>query len=105
MALTSGATHTLQWPVQWAARPRGGANPTKAGLSSDCRLQLACMKSELLVTAGQQTAVTTFSVLVHPARRVMKVGYACRRWPNPLGTEATRALPATATEAYHGYRA
>ena len=26
----------------------------KVGLSSDCRLQLACMKSELLVTAGQQ---------------------------------------------------
>ena len=26
----------------------------KADLSSDCRLQLACMKSELLVTAGQQ---------------------------------------------------
>ncbi len=26
----------------------------KAGLSSDCRLQLACMKLELLVTAGQQ---------------------------------------------------
>jgi hypothetical protein len=26
----------------------------KAGHSSDCRLQLACMKSELLVTAGQQ---------------------------------------------------
>ena len=25
----------------------------KAGLSSDCRLQLACMKLELLVTAGQ----------------------------------------------------
>ncbi len=25
----------------------------KAGLSSDCRLQLACMKPELLVTAGQ----------------------------------------------------
>jgi hypothetical protein len=27
---------------------------SKAGLSSDCRLQLACMKSELLVTADQQ---------------------------------------------------
>ena len=27
---------------------------SKAGLSSDCRLQLACMKSELLVTARQQ---------------------------------------------------
>jgi hypothetical protein len=26
----------------------------KAGLSSDCRLQLACMKPELLVTARQQ---------------------------------------------------
>ncbi len=25
----------------------------KAGLSSDCRLQLACMKSELLVNARQ----------------------------------------------------
>jgi hypothetical protein len=25
----------------------------KIGLSSDCRLQLACMKSELLVTARQ----------------------------------------------------
>ena len=25
----------------------------KTGLSSDCRLQLACMKSELLVNAGQ----------------------------------------------------
>ena len=25
----------------------------KAGRSSDCRLQLACMKLELLVTAGQ----------------------------------------------------
>ena len=26
---------------------------SKAGLSSDCRLQLACMKSELLVTVRQ----------------------------------------------------
>ncbi len=26
----------------------------KTGLSSDCRLQLACMKPELLVTARQQ---------------------------------------------------
>ena len=46
----------------------------KAGLSSDCRLQLACMKSELLVTAGQHTAVNTFPGLVHTARHVMGVG-------------------------------
>ena len=46
----------------------------KAGLSSDCRLQLACMKAELLVTAGQHTAVNTFPGLVHTARHVMKAG-------------------------------
>ena len=49
---------------------------SKADLSSDCRLQLACMKSELLVTAGQHTAVNTFPGLVHTARHVMGVGYA-----------------------------
>ena len=46
----------------------------KAILSSDCRLKPACMKSELLVTAGQHTAVNTFSGLVHTARHVMEVG-------------------------------
>ena len=34
------------------------------------------MKSELLVTAGQHTAVNTFPGLVHTARHVMKVGNA-----------------------------
>ncbi len=46
----------------------------KTILSSDCRLQLACMKSELLVTANQHVAVNTFSGLVHTARHVTKVG-------------------------------
>ena len=46
----------------------------KAGLSSDCRLQPACMNEELLVTAGQHTAVNTFPGLVHTARHVMEVG-------------------------------
>ena len=48
----------------------------KTILSSDCRLKLACMKLELLVTVGQHTAVNTFSGLVHTARHVMKVGNA-----------------------------
>jgi hypothetical protein len=48
----------------------------KAGLSGDCRLQPACMNAELLVTAGQHTAVNTFPGLVHTARHVMKVGDA-----------------------------
>ena len=48
----------------------------KAGLSSDYRLQLACMKSELLVTARQHSAVNTFPGIVHTARHVMEVGNA-----------------------------
>ena len=46
----------------------------KNGLSSDCRLQLACMKSELLVIVGQHTTVNTFPGLVHTARQTMRVG-------------------------------
>ena len=48
-------------------------NP-KSGLSSDCRLQLACMKLELLVIADQNVAVNTFPGLVHTARHTMRVG-------------------------------
>ena len=54
----------------------------KAGLSSDCRLQLACMKPELLVTAGQHTAVNMFPGLVHTARHVMKADNTRSRWAN-----------------------
>ena len=39
----------------------------KHRLSSDCRLQPACMKSELLVIADQHAAVNTFPGLVHTA--------------------------------------
>ena len=46
----------------------------KSHLSSDCRLKLACMKMELLVMAGQHTAVNTFPGLVHTARHTMRVG-------------------------------
>ena len=45
----------------------------KNGLSSDCRLQLACMKAELLVIATQTVAVNTFPGLVHTARHTMRV--------------------------------
>ena len=48
----------------------------KNGLSSDCRLQPACMKSELLVIANQHVAVNTFPGLVHTARQTMRVGNA-----------------------------
>ena len=45
----------------------------KNDLSSDCRLQPACMKLELLVIADQHAAVNTFPGLVHTARHTMGV--------------------------------
>ena len=45
----------------------------KTGLSSDRRLQLACVKSESLVISGQHTEVNTFPGLVHTARHTTKV--------------------------------
>ena len=56
---------------------------TKSSLSSDCRLQLAYMKPELLVIADQHAllviadqhaAVNTFPGLVHTARHTMRAG-------------------------------
>ena len=58
----------------------------KADPSSDCRLQLACMKSELLVIADQNAAVNAFPGLVHTARHTME---ACN----------TRSLRANLREA------
>ena len=56
-------------------------NP-KSGLSSDCRLQLACMKMELLVIADQNAAVNTFPGLVHTARHTMRAGNTQSQYPN-----------------------
>ena len=41
--------------------------------SSDCRLQLACMKPESLVIVDQHATVNTFPGLVHTARHTTKV--------------------------------
>ena len=54
----------------------------KSRLSSDCGLQPAHMKSELLVIADQHAAVNTFSGLVHTARHTMRAGNTRSRWPN-----------------------
>ena len=64
-------------------KPARGSQSQKTVLSSDCRLQLACMKLESLVIADQHAAVNTFSGLVHTARHVMKVGNTRSPWPNP----------------------
>ena len=56
----------------------------KANLSSDCRLQLAYMKSESLVIADQHAAVNTFPGLVHTARHTTRVVCTRSRRPNPF---------------------
>ena len=54
--------------------PARASKPHKNRLSSDCRLQPACTKLELLVIADQHAAVNTFPGFVHTARQTMKVG-------------------------------
>ncbi len=51
------------------------SQPQKTGLSSDCSLQLDCMKSESLVIAYQHDAVNTFPGLVHTARHTTEVDW------------------------------
>ena len=45
----------------------------KSRPSSDCSLQLDCMKLESLVIANQNVAVNTFPGLVHTARHTTRV--------------------------------
>lgn len=66
----------------------------KPVLSSDRRLQLACVKSESLVTADQHAAVNTFPGLVHTARHVMGAGHARSRCLKP-----PKAGPVTGTKS------
>ncbi len=66
----------------------------KAGLSSDCSLQLDCMKVESLVIADQHAAVNTFSGLVHTARHITKVGCTRSHRPNPQGREVPKVWSA-----------
>ncbi len=60
---TTNRRNTVRWSKSEKGRP-----------SSDCRLQLACMKSESLVIADQHAAVNMFLSLVHTARQVTEVG-------------------------------
>ena len=60
--------------VNKGKRNREAEQIPKNGLSSDCRLQLACMKLELLVIVDQHATVNTFPGLVHTARHTMRVG-------------------------------
>ena len=82
MAFMPRASHVLQWQVQSDARPRGGANRKKPAPDQIAGWQLACMKPESLVIAGQHTAVNVFLSLVHTARQATKAESARSRLPN-----------------------
>ena len=68
--------------VNKGRQSREAEQTPKSRPSSDCRLQLACMKLELLVIADQHAAVNTFPGLVHTARHTMGVGNTRSQLPN-----------------------
>ena len=67
--------------------PARGSQSHKTVLSSDCSLQLDCMKLESLVIPDQNAGVNTFPGLVHTARHITKVGCTRSRWANPQGRQ------------------
>ena len=90
MALMGWATHVLQWPVQRAATPRGGANlknRSQFGSQSATRLREAGIASNRI---SAMTAVNPFPGLVHTARHTMGAGHARNRLLNLRGGRRPR---------------
>ncbi len=98
------------WPLQVGLHTcyNGGDNGQRRGdlelipksrLSSDCTLQLECMKAESLVIVDQHATVNTFPGLVHTARHTMGVGLTRRRCANPQGGQATTVGSATGVKS------
>ena len=78
-----GYTHATMVGTE-GCQPARGSQSQRTDLSSDCRLQLAYMKSESLVSADQQAALNTFPGLVHTARHTTKAVCTRSRWTNPF---------------------
>ena len=72
MPLMSWATRATMAATEGSERVTWSESQ-KSGLSSDCGLQPAHMKTELLVIADQHAAVNAFPGLVHTARHTMGV--------------------------------
>ena len=73
MALTTRATHVLQWRIQREATSREQADLIKCVVVRIGALQLDSMKSESLVIVDQNATVNTFPGLVYTARHTMGV--------------------------------
>ena len=80
-----GGLHTCYNGDYRGQQSREGEPILKSRLSSDCTLQLECMKLESLVIADQHAAVNTFPGLVHTARHTMGVGFTRRLCANRKG--------------------
>ncbi len=79
---------------------RGDPEPiSKSRLSSDCTLQLECMKLESLVIVDQHATVNTFPGLVHTARHTMGVGFTRSRCANPQGRQPITVRSATGVKS------
>ena len=71
-------------------QPARGSQSEKTVLSSDCRLQLACMKLESLVMLYQNDSVNTFPGHVHTARHITKVDCTRSLPANPQGRQRSK---------------
>ena len=81
------------------SEPERGSGSQKSGPSSDCGLQPAHMKSELLVIPDQHAGVNAFPGLVHTARHAMGVGSTQSQRPNPQGRELPKVIPMTGVKS------
>ena len=79
--------------------PARGSQSQKPGLSSDCSLQLDCMKVESLVIAHQHGAVNTFPGLVHTARHTMGAGCSRSGRANPRGEQVPKECSVTGVKS------
>ena len=82
-----GYTRTTMAPTNRCKAARWSQSE-KRRPSSDCSLQLDCMKVESLVIADQHAAVNTFPGLVHTARHTMGVVRTQSRCTNRKGEAA-----------------
>src|SRR3712207_8204645 len=83
------------------SQPARGSQSQKTVLSSDCRLQLACMKPESLVIVDQHATVNTFPGLVHTARHTTRVCNTRSRWGNPYGSQPPKDRKSTRLNSSH----
>ena len=93
-----GYTRPTMAPTK-SGEPARVSESQKRRLSSDCSLQLDCMKVESLVIAHQHGAVNTFPGLVHTARHTMGVDIGRRRCANRQRGQASKLLLMTGVKS------